>query len=677
MKTSSFSARSVQLRSFLLAALTASSLGAVGTRQFVLESAKDFEGGELRGVALDSEGSLRPGLNLRAYPVQEAPAVWAVLVEGDGVLLATGNEGKLLRVTGGRTELVADTEALALTSIVRAFGRVFVGSMPGGVIYELKNNQLKEFVKLPGEPHIFALAFDEKSQALYAATGPEGKLFRLNAAGQASVYFDSEQEHLISVTAREGVVYAGSSGAALLYKIEGPGRAQVLYDFEKTEVRAIAVDKQGAVYAIANELKSGSLPDAAQSGQSSSPQTQRPAKGKGVLYRFSKTGLPEELLTQNEEHFVSLHLDDQERPLVGSGAEGRLSRIEENHKSITWADVDERQLAFAQIENARGWLVGSDPVVVYRVEGLGGDGAIYQSPVLDAGLRARFGRFQFDAEGAVELSTRTGNTKEPDSTWSDWSAGSKADFLVKSPAGRYFQFRARMPQNQQSVLRRVETSFVTDNLRALVQSVKVESSSRKSNSKGPEKSGGPVTEKPSSTLSLSWTVDNPDADELRYRVQYQPVQSKTWFDALKPDQVLTENKYSWDTASLPEGRYRIRVTATDELANPPDRVTSHSLESGVFLVDNTPPIFEGLRVEGRQVRGRVKDGVGPIRRIEIQQAGQEPWIPFEPSDGIFDQAEESFTADLNQVFPAGPLLITVRAFDSAGNSVVQHLRLEK
>ena len=61
----------------------------------------------------------------------------------------------------------------------------------------------------------------------------------------------------MSVAAAGGKVYAGASDAAILYSITGPGRATVLYDFGRTEVRGIAVDREGAVYAIANQLEGG------------------------------------------------------------------------------------------------------------------------------------------------------------------------------------------------------------------------------------------------------------------------------------------------------------------------------------------------------------------------------------------------------------------------------------
>ena len=72
------------------------------------------------------------------------------------------------------------------------------------------------------------------------------------------------------------------------------------------------------------------------------------------------------------------------------------------------------------------------------------------------------------------------------------------------------------------------------------------------------------------------------------------------------------------------------MVATDELSNPPDRVTRDAMESSVVLVDNTPPVVEGLKVVGKRVQGVALDGVGPIARIEIALAGSDEWTPFLP-----------------------------------------------
>ncbi|NLE87298.1 MAG: hypothetical protein GX607_12965 [Myxococcales bacterium] len=651
---------------------------AVGTRYFVLDSGKDFEGGELAGVAVDSTGKLRAGLNLGATPVEGAASVWGALRRPDGsVLLATGNEGKLVRVQGGRASVLAETKALALTSLVEGWGgRVFVGSLPEGKIYELKGDRLEEWVTLEGSDHVWALAYDAQQQALFAATGPQGKLWRITQNGQAQVYFDAAQEHLMSVAAAGGKVYAGASDAAILYSITGPGRATVLYDFGRTEVRGIAVDREGAVYAIANQLEGGG-----RGGKLPSPtDPPRPGsgsalKGKGTLYRFSPDGAPEQLLDDTKEHFVSLTLGPDGQPYVGTGSEGRVLTVDADQNSLLLADTEERQVAALAIQGTSGFVVGSDPVVFRAVRGVGGADAVWTSKVLDAGHRARFGRMTWDASGTLELSTRSGNTAEPDETWSDWSKPMVGPGPIASPPGRFFQVRARWNRDQNAELRSLQVPFVTDNLRALVSEVKATSGADVQGSSGAKKSGGPVEGKPDSKIKLSWKVQNPDEDELRFRLQYRLVGSNEWFDILEPHEVHTSESYSWDTSDLPEGRYRVRVLASDELSNPPDRVKRHQRESQVILVDNTPPTVEQLRVDGRRIRGVALDGVGPIQRIELGLAGTGQWIPFFPTDGVFDEQREEFDLDASVLSPSGPALVTLRVYDSANNVLLRHVKL--
>jgi hypothetical protein len=650
---------------------------AVGTRHFVLRSAKDFEGGDLTGVAIDSTGRLRAGLNLGMTPVEDVSTVWAALARPDGaVLLATGNEGKLVSVHNGKSQVVADVSALALTSLVEAWGgRVLAGSLPDGRVYELKGDKLVEFVKLEGAQHVWALAYDASQQAVYAATGPDGKLFRITATGQAQVYFDSEEQHLMSVAASGGKVYAGSSDHAILYSIVGPGRASVLYDFGRTEVRAIAIGKEGEVYAIANEIEGGRAGRLGATTKQAEPTSTSATKGKGALYRFSKDGEPEELLDESKEHFVSLTIGEDGQPYVGTGVEGRVYTVDGLHNSRLVADIDERQVTALAVRGTTGFVVGSDPAVFHPVRGVGGADAVWTSKVLDAGIRAKFGRMSWDATGALDISTRSGNTEEPDDTWSDWSKPVAAAAPIASPTGRYLQVRARWNRDQNAELREITIPFLTDNLRAIVTKVEASSSADLSGSTGIEKSGGPITEKAEAKIKLTWKIDNPDEDEMRYRLQYRLVGSDTWFDLLEPNEQLTSETYSWETADLPEGRYRVRVLASDELSNPPDRVKRHELESGVVLVDNTAPSIEQLRADGRRVRGVALDGIGPIQRIEASVAGSGEWVPFFPSDGVFDEQREEFDFDVTSLAPRGPALLTVRVYDSANNSVVEHVRL--
>jgi hypothetical protein len=236
------------------------------------------------------------------------------------------------------------------------------------------------------------------------------------------------------------------------------------------------------------------------------------------------------------------------------------------------------------------------------------------------------------------------------------------------------QVRTRFAKDPQATFGELRLHFVTDNVRAVITSLNAEGRAQRSGKlqQGLLASGAKIT-KSSPNVQIKWDIDNPDKDELRYRIHYRLDGQKEWRDALKPNDVFTRSDFDWDTTSLPEGLYRIRVEASDELVNPPDRTTKHSLESGIVVVDNTAPVFKQIGINGRRLNGEVSDGLGPISRIEIALAGSDDWRPVFPSDGIFDEASEKFDADVAALVPAGSRIVGVRAWDIAGNSVSKEL----
>jgi hypothetical protein len=105
-------------------------------------------------------------------------------------------------------------------------------------------------------------------------------------------------------------------------------------------------------------------------------------------------------------------------------------------------------------------------------------------------------------------------------------------------------------------------------------------------------------------------------------------------------------------------------------------VRKHELESGIILVDNTPPVITDLEVNGKRIRGTAVDGVGPISRIEVSVVGTDSWIPFFPKDGVFDEQREEFDADVSTLAVDGHPLLALRVYDRAGNLVVRNISLK-
>lgn len=653
---------------------------AVGTRTFDLDTLEEFSGGDLHGVAVSSDGAVRTGWTLGDVPLTDASASFSALALNDGsVLVGTSPNGKVYKVVGDKATLFADTQALAVTAMVEgAGGVVYAASMPDGKIFKLSQGKVEVLTTLPDVSNVWALTWDKTKSALFAAVGPDGRVMRVTLDGKSSVFFHCDQPNVISLAlAENGDLLAGSSGKARLYRITGPGRANVVGEFPGTEVKAIAVAKNNVVYAISNEY-SGDQPDAPRRGGTSGRSTPGPAinakmkPGKGTLTRFDAAGRPEKMMHNDEFHYTALAVDDAGKPYVGTGAEGRVYTVDDTHVVTLVADAEETQVGAIGFSKGTPFMATMDGAVFHRVVAQGGSDSLWTSKVFDAGLKAKYGQISWRSSGPLELSTRTGNTSAPDSTWSGWSNPVAQPQTISSPQARFIQVRARWGRDPKAVLSEVMLPFVTENVRPVVLDIDAEQKGGNSrgSKEGLQASGGEPP-KHDTVMKLSWRVDNPDADTLRYRVDFRREGQNVWRDALKPGEVLTKNEYEWDTLALPEGKYRVRVEASDEPANPPNDVQKHALESQPVLVDNTPPVVTELSMNGRKLHVRAVDGLGPISRVEMSVDGKLEWRPLAPTDGLFDTADEKIDADVSSLVPAGAHIVTVRAYDAAGNSALR------
>jgi hypothetical protein len=142
-----------------------------------------------------------------------------------------------------------------------------------------------------------------------------------------------------------------------------------------------------------------------------------------------------------------------------------------------------------------------------------------------------------------------------------------------------------------------------------------------------------------------WKAEDADADRLSYSLEYRREGDQTWH-ALRTG--LTDAIAVWDTSTVADGRYIVRVTASDSLSNASDRALAGEKESEPVDVDNTPP---AVTVEiNRQAGGlravvRVQDAQSPIQKLEYSLAGG-PWQLVYPLDGLADAPIERYEIPL-------------------------------
>jgi hypothetical protein len=167
--------------------------------------------------------------------------------------------------------------------------------------------------------------------------------------------------------------------------------------------------------------------------------------------------------------------------------------------------------------------------------------------------------------------------------------------------------------------------------------------------------------------SFQWQAEDRNGDTLEYAIYYRSLNDQT-FRLLKDK--LRDNFYTIDGASLADGRYVIKVVASDGPDNPPDQKLSGERLSEPVDIDNTPPAIK-LLGQPQLTRDTVRvafsadDVTGKIKKADVSIDGG-GWVPAFPDDGIADSGHETFSFTFNQLAP-GEHTISLRAFDTSGN----------
>jgi hypothetical protein len=680
---------------------------AVATRSFDIDDAATFALGELHHAAVRSDGEVSASVGLERVALPSAVGVVLSAVRAaDGTLyLGTDDAGRIYRVSGDRVEVFAETQQLLVSAITFGDGGVlYAGTLPEGRIFAIPTTgatagQPRELVRAgasatTGDPSIPAptpaptdgsaapppppaetpaesiwdLEWDAAHHRLYAATGPHGQVFSIDAQGHADLYWDAPAAHVMSLAlAPDGTLYAGTSDDAVVARITAPGRAEIAWDFLGNEITALAF-RDGVLVVAANEFAdppAASAPPTKRSATAS--RAARPRPGKGRVWTLGPDGRAERVWAQEEGHVTRLEVAENGVIFAAIGHEGRVVRIEPDRTSSVWIDVDERQVLAIGLTSSAPFLVTGDGAAVYRVRSERPDAPSWTSKVLDAELVSRWGQLVWRGQGTIRMETRSGNTERPDATWSAWSAPMTSVGPVRSPAGRFLQVRASFVGDG-AVLRALSIYYLPQNQRPVLTEVGLKARTTK-RAPDVDPTAPPAA---SPNLGLTWKVENVDGDRLRYRLRFREETQAVWREILRDSELLSATEYSWNTTSVPDGWYVVEVEATDELSNPDAYVLRSRVASEPILVDNTPPEVVDLSASGVRISGRARDGMGPISRIEIAIDGGE-FRPVFPEDDLLDTREERFAIDattlsgLLRPLGSGSHIAAVRAFDAAGN----------
>ncbi len=683
-----------------VAVVALTTLRASGPVFWTVASQADFLTGTSTGVSIDAMGRLQAAPAV--VPVQDvaAPQVWSLARAADGTWYAgTGGDGRVVRGRGTEMTTVLDVDQAGVYAVAVSGARVFAASSPDGAVHVIEPDGSSRVFFDPAEPYIWALAFDGQGR-LWVGAGHPATIYRVSADGASTVVLRPPTRHVVSLALDpRGRMLAGTDSPARLYRFDGAGQPSVLFESPLHELRAIAMAPGGGVFAAAMTATGEPSGDAPMVGSvsitiggapTSTSTTAGPATPpsgrRSTLYHVDDAGVWE-AIWETTDAIYDLSAVDERAVLVATGPDARLYQVSLDRQVQLITTADARQLTRLVADGARTLVATANPGRVAAItRNATASTATYTSAVRDGRTLSQWGAIQWDGEGAVTLQTRAGNTETPDDSWSAWSQPytQATGQAITSPPARYLQWRATFP-SAASRLTSVTVAYLPRNLRPAVTEITVHPagvvfqrpfSSDEGAIAGLDDAvaearrppGGDPAPAPSlgrrmfqrGLRTLQWKAEDPDGDRLRYTLHYRREGEATW-RALRSD--LADPLFVWDTTTVADGRYFLRVTASDALGNTPDRVLTGDRESDVVDVDNTPPVVT-LTASGTRVDVRVTDGHSGVHRVEYALGGQ-GWQALSPADGLADSREERFVVTLPDA--AALTTLVIRATDVMQN----------
>jgi hypothetical protein len=715
--------------------LTALTQAAVPTFWRVSTEA-EFLRGEVENLTVDGYGRLTLGPTTTLVYETSAPFLWTMVGGPDGsVFVGSGNEGQVFRIDeAGGYSVFFDAEELEVHAMAPIpGGGLYVGTSPDGKVYKVDASGRSTVLFDPPDKYIWSLAVD-KAGNVYAGTGDKGVVYKIAPDGNGAPLYQTKATHAVALAFdREARLLVGTESPGRVFRIDSAGRPFVLLDSAYNEIHTLRVDPKGVIYAgaisgraaavspaprpaieqgpsapiptVSTEITAIAVLDTPQALAPAPPPPVRTTQGQptGAVYRIMPDGGSDLVWESREDSPYDLALESTGSVLVATGSKGKIYRLSGDPLQPTLVGRASAQQVTALFGDGSGrtLFATSNPGKVFRVTQERAARGTYISDVRDAETVAAWGAIKWQASlpsGAkVDISTRSGNTRTPDETWSDWSSvyTDPDGSAVTSPRARYLQWRAVLTGGSSApVLTSVTAAYLPRNLRPRVTSITIHPPGTvfqrpfptgdpeiagfegdlpdrrftQQTSEGNRVATGPNLGRRAyerGLLTFVWRAEDDNRDELSYEIFYRQEGEAAW-KLLKqghPDAILV-----WDTTSVPNGRYTVKIVASDLLSNPPASALTGSMESISFEIDNTPPVIAVTSVRREGPRSittfSVRDEHSSVQKVEYSLDGDR-WQPVYPMDGIPDSRLEQYELTLEG--DAAARSVILRAADALNN----------
>lgn len=624
----------------------------------------------------------------------------------DNLYVGTSPDGKVYKVTpDGQKSVFFEPKTKYIWALAMdPQGDLFVATGDTGEVFVVAPDGKGKMFYQSDERHARSLAFDSKGNLLIG-TEPDGLILRVEVsqkkseplpeAGPAFVVYETDRAEVTSlIQDARGNLYAASVGE----KVHNQGAPRII-PAPRPQNNEAAPAAQGTVTIIQSQPSAQPSPYPVQTS------------GGAEVVKIAPDGSPETLWTSRDNLVFAMGLTPAGKLLLGTGDDGSVIQLEGNQTFSSIAKTASVQVTDL-IVGAGGkiFVATANPGKIFTIGPGYESGGSFESQTFDAKIFSHWGRLTWQGDGLdnkVALYARSGNTSNPENNWSAWSGPYKANGdTVDCPAARFVQWKAVFLDSTSSGtepdISWVSLAYQPKNVAPVIDDIAIQNpgvriSSFSAQPGGPGSSVSAQLRMPqtdgsthssasddsSSAVfhvdvppqgfedkgyqSVLWSAHDENDDSLVYSIYYRGDGEKNW--RLLKDKI-TQKYYSWDTSTLPDGAYYLKIVASDSPSNPPDQSLSAERESDRFEIANTPPKIELLRADASASPTKISFvGVSSFGAIAHAQydldAGD--WQVVFPVGLLSDSPKENYQIELSAL-PPGEHTVAITITDRFSNS---------
>ncbi len=296
------------------------------------------------------------------------PLIWSVnsrddIVNGDAKGVSINDNGTIT-LAPKLTEVFKTDQPFVWSSAVDSAGNLFLGTGGDGKIFKVDASGKGTLFYDSEELNVSALAVANDG-TVYAGTSPDGKVYRIAANGNATVYFEPGEKYIWSLAVfNDGSLAIGTGENGKIYKVRSANakpETSLFFDTSETHIISMATDNKGQLYAGTDS--------------------------EGLVLRFSADGKPFALLdsTLREIHELSVANDGSVYVLALSESASTAEKKEDDKKTENKTVSVEKKTAVATPKETKSrYDLTTAKSAVYRILPDGGNDIIWKSDEITA-----------------------------------------------------------------------------------------------------------------------------------------------------------------------------------------------------------------------------------------------------------------------------------------------------